>query len=51
MNVIPGFRSAPPLGRLRELGVRRISYAGRLFRAMMTDQQQRLADVKEWRDF
>jgi len=51
VNVIPGFRSAPPIGKLRELGVRRISYAGRLFRAMMLDQQQRLAGLKEWRDF
>ncbi len=51
VNVIPGFRSAPPLGRLRELGVRRITYAGRLFRAMMTDQQQRLAGLRQWRDF
>jgi 2-methylisocitrate lyase-like PEP mutase family enzyme len=51
VNVIPGFRSAPRLDRLRELGVRRISYAGRLFRAAMIDQQQRLAGLKEWRDF
>jgi 2-methylisocitrate lyase-like PEP mutase family enzyme len=51
VNVIPGFRSAPPLGKLRELGVRRISYAGRLFRATMIDHQQRLAGLKEWRDF
>jgi 2-methylisocitrate lyase-like PEP mutase family enzyme len=51
VNAIPGFRGAPPLSRLRELGVRRISYAGRLFRAMMIDQQRRLADLKEWRDF
>ncbi len=51
VNVIPGFRGGPPLARLRELGVRRISYAGRLFRAMMIDQQARLAGLKEWRDF
>ena len=51
VNVIPGFRSAPPLGKLRELGVRRISYAGRLFRAFTIDHQQRLAGLKEWRDF
>ena len=29
INVIPGFRGAPGLTRLRKLGVRRISYAGR----------------------
>jgi 2-methylisocitrate lyase-like PEP mutase family enzyme len=51
VNVIPGFRSAPALDKLRELGVRRISYAGRLFRAMMIDHQQRLAGLREWRDF
>jgi 2-methylisocitrate lyase-like PEP mutase family enzyme len=51
VNVIPGFRGAPPLAKLRELGVRRISYAGRLHRAMMIDQQRRLAALKEWRDF
>jgi len=51
VNVIPGFRGAPPLARLRELGVRRISYAGRLHRAMMVEQQRRLADLREWRDF
>lgn len=51
VNVIPGFRGAPPLARLRELGVRRISYAGRLHRAMMVEQQRRLTDLREWRDF
>jgi 2-methylisocitrate lyase-like PEP mutase family enzyme len=51
VNVIPGFRGGPPLARLRELGVHRISYAGGMFRAMMIDQQRRLAAVKEWRTF
>jgi 2-methylisocitrate lyase-like PEP mutase family enzyme len=51
VNVIAGFRGAPSLARLREIGVRRISYAGRLFRAMMLDQQRRLAELKNWRDF
>ena len=50
VNVIPGFRGAPPLDRLRELGVRRISYAGRLHRAMTTDHQQRLAAIRQWQD-
>jgi 2-methylisocitrate lyase-like PEP mutase family enzyme len=51
VNVIPGFRGGPPLARLREIGVRRLSYAGRLHRAMMVDQQRRLADIREWREF
>jgi 2-methylisocitrate lyase-like PEP mutase family enzyme len=51
VNVIPGFRGGPPLARLRELGVRRISYAGRLHHALMVDQQRRLADLREWKDF
>lgn len=50
VNVIPGFRGAPPLARLREIGVRRISYAGRLHRAMTTDHQQRLARIKKWQE-
>ena len=50
VNVIPGFRGAPGLPRLRELGVRRISFAGRLFRAFQTDHQQRLAAIKAWHD-
>lgn len=50
VNVIPGFRGSPPLRTLRELGVRRISYAGRLHRAMVTDHQQRLARIKQWED-
>jgi 2-methylisocitrate lyase-like PEP mutase family enzyme len=51
INVIPGFRGSPPLAKLREIGVRRISYAGRLHRAMMLDQERRLADIKAWREF
>ena len=50
VNVIPGFRGAPGLTGLRELGVRRISFAGRLFRAFQVDHQQRLAAIKSWLD-
>ncbi|MBV9577924.1 MAG: isocitrate lyase/phosphoenolpyruvate mutase family protein [Chloroflexi bacterium] len=50
VNVIAGFRGAPGLARLREIGVRRISYAGRLHRAMLIDHQRRLAGLKEWQD-
>jgi 2-methylisocitrate lyase-like PEP mutase family enzyme len=50
VNVIAGFRGAPPLARLRELGVRRISYAGRLYRAMLTDHQHRLAAIANWQE-
>jgi 2-methylisocitrate lyase-like PEP mutase family enzyme len=48
VNVIPGFRGAPELGRLRELGVRRISYAGRLHRAAQVDHLRRLAAIRAW---
>ena len=51
VNVIPGFRGAPSLARLRELGVRRVSYAGRLFRAFEVDHQRRLAAIKSWQEF
>jgi 2-methylisocitrate lyase-like PEP mutase family enzyme len=51
VNVIPGFRGSPSLARLRELGVRRISYAGRMFRAAMVEQQRRLAGLRDWQDF
>jgi len=51
VNVIPGFRGAPPLARLRELGVRRISYAGRLFRAHQNEHEQRLKAIKSWQEF
>ena len=50
VNVIPDFRGSPPLARLRALGVRRISYAGRLHRAMQTDHQRRLAAIHQWQD-
>jgi 2-methylisocitrate lyase-like PEP mutase family enzyme len=43
VNVIAGFRGAPGQVRLRELGVRRISYAGFLHRAMMIEHQRRVA--------
>jgi 2-methylisocitrate lyase-like PEP mutase family enzyme len=50
INAIPGFRGSPPLSRLRELGVRRISYAGRLHRAMLMDHQRRLEAIRRWQD-
>jgi 2-methylisocitrate lyase-like PEP mutase family enzyme len=46
INVIAGFRGAPGQARLRKLGVRRISYAGRLHRAMVIDLQRRLAAIR-----
>jgi 2-methylisocitrate lyase-like PEP mutase family enzyme len=51
VNVIPGFRGAPPLAKLRDMGVRRISYAGRLHRAMLTDHVERLKQIKTWKDW
>jgi 2-methylisocitrate lyase-like PEP mutase family enzyme len=50
VNVIPGFRGAPGVARLRELGVRRISYAGRLFRAFQIDHQRHLEAIKAWQE-
>jgi 2-methylisocitrate lyase-like PEP mutase family enzyme len=50
VNVIPDFRGAPGVARLRELGVRRISYAGRVFRALQTEHQRCLAAIKAWQD-
>ncbi len=47
INVIAGMRGAPGWRRLHELGVRRISYAGRLHRAMLADHQRRLAALRE----
>jgi 2-methylisocitrate lyase-like PEP mutase family enzyme len=43
---------APDVQRLRQLGVRRISLAGRLHRASMTDLQRRLAAISDgaWQD-
>ena len=50
VNVIPAFRGGPSLARLRELGVRRVSYAGRLFRAFDIEHQRRLAAIKSWQE-
>jgi 2-methylisocitrate lyase-like PEP mutase family enzyme len=50
VNVIPGFRGAPPLAKLRELGVRRISYAGRLFRSMSDNHRAQLEQIKSWKE-
>ena len=50
INVIAGFRGAPGQARLRELGVRRISYAGRLHRAVLADHQRRLAAIRQDQD-
>jgi 2-methylisocitrate lyase-like PEP mutase family enzyme len=46
LNAIAGFRGAPGQVRLRELGVRRISYAERLYRAMVVDHQRRVAAIR-----
>jgi 2-methylisocitrate lyase-like PEP mutase family enzyme len=46
INVIAGFRGAPGQGRLRELGVRRISYAGRLHRAISVEHQRLVAALR-----
>jgi 2-methylisocitrate lyase-like PEP mutase family enzyme len=51
INVIPGFRGAPGLTRLRELGVRRISYAARLYNAAHTEHQRRLAAIRAGDEF
>ena len=51
INVIAGFHGAPGVRRLRELGVRRISYAGHLHRAMLSDHQRRLQGILDWQDF
>jgi 2-methylisocitrate lyase-like PEP mutase family enzyme len=48
VNVIAGFRGAPDVSRLRDLGVRRISYAGRLFCAAIIEHERRLQAVKRW---
>ncbi|HEV7662203.1 MAG TPA: isocitrate lyase/phosphoenolpyruvate mutase family protein [Chloroflexota bacterium] len=50
LNVIPGFRGAPEQARLRALGVRRISYAGRLYRAMQADHKRRLTAIAAGED-
>jgi hypothetical protein len=43
---------APDVQRLKQLGVRRVSLAGRLHRASMTDLQRRLAAISggAWQD-
>jgi 2-methylisocitrate lyase-like PEP mutase family enzyme len=51
INVIAGLRGAPGWQRLHQLGVRRISYAGRLFRAGLADHQRRLADLRQGQEF
>ncbi|MCA1645292.1 MAG: isocitrate lyase/phosphoenolpyruvate mutase family protein, partial [Chloroflexi bacterium] len=51
INVIPGFRGAPGQARLRELGVRRISYAGRLARALLVEHQRLLAAIRAGEEF
>jgi 2-methylisocitrate lyase-like PEP mutase family enzyme len=51
INVIPGFRGAPGQARLHELGVRRISYAGRLYHAVHTEHQRRLAAIHAGEEF
>jgi 2-methylisocitrate lyase-like PEP mutase family enzyme len=51
INVIAGFRGAPGVRRLGELGVRRISYAGRLFHAATVEHQARLAAIRRGEEF
>ena len=46
INVIPGFRGAPGPKRLRELGVRRISYGTLLYQTLQTEHQRRLAALR-----
>jgi len=51
INVIAGFRGAPGLARLTQIGVRRISYAGRLQRASMLDHQRRVEAIRLGQEF
>jgi 2-methylisocitrate lyase-like PEP mutase family enzyme len=51
INVIAGFHGAPGQARLRQLGVKRISFAGRLFRAMLEDHQRRVAALRAGEEF
>ena len=51
INVIAGMRGAPGWQRLAALGVRRISYAGRVFRATMADHAQLLAALRQGTEF
>jgi 2-methylisocitrate lyase-like PEP mutase family enzyme len=46
LNVIAGFHGAPGQARLQQLGVKRISYAGRLHRAMLADFQKRVEALR-----
>ncbi|HLZ31053.1 MAG TPA: isocitrate lyase/phosphoenolpyruvate mutase family protein [Chloroflexota bacterium] len=46
INVIAGFRGAPGQARLRELGVRRISYAGGLHRVVFAELKRRVAAIR-----
>jgi 2-methylisocitrate lyase-like PEP mutase family enzyme len=51
INAIPGFRGAPGLARMRELGVRRLSYAARLYRAARADHERRLRQIALGEEF
>lgn len=51
INVIPGFRGAPSVARLRELGVRRVSFAARLYHAAQTEHLRRLAAIRAGDEF
>lgn len=51
INVIPGFRGAPGQTRLRELGVRRISYAGRLYHAAHTEHERLVKAIRAGEEF
>jgi 2-methylisocitrate lyase-like PEP mutase family enzyme len=46
VNVIAGFRGAPEQARLRELGVRRISYAGRLHRLVFAEHKRLVSAIR-----
>ena len=45
MNAIASFRGAPGLRRLSAMGVRRISYAGRLQHAALDEHRRRLSAI------
>ena len=46
VNMVAGFHGAPGRHRLAELGVRRISYAGRVFRQTANDLQRHLTAIR-----
>lgn len=50
INVIAGFRGAPGVRRLRQLGVRRVSFATRLHRLALDDHQRRVAAIASGED-